>query len=319
MAVAFCATAALGDVSESAQQPIGQQLELTETNQVVAATLADKNALLKTYQLTVKKPGMVELAVHFTKGEAEVSVSKVGEQGAPRRFEQKYASAVCGSSVIARWVSEAGESYHINFTLPEEDFDGDSLLLLSVHEIDQKSPVVSAEKMVVLRNGSNFDSSADDDATEDEAMDLSWIWPVLIVIVIVGGGVGLWHLYDKSGLIGKKRITRHPAIVPTAERAQIVLFISGHKKMYLNLKALHQSEPLVIGRSPECHIAVSDSGVSSRHLRLLIHHSKLSLVDTNSKNGTWVNGRRIASQVPVTLHEGDIILIHKIQIRVERI
>jgi len=49
-------------------------------------------------------------------------------------------------------------------------------------------------------------------------------------------------------------------------------------------------QPLVIGRSLDCHIQLTDDYVSRQHCRLLPIKSGIELADLGSTNGTYVNG-----------------------------
>jgi hypothetical protein len=61
-----------------------------------------------------------------------------------------------------------------------------------------------------------------------------------------------------------------------------------------------------IGRSPENDVVVQDAYVSRRHCAILIHASDgCELHDIASKNGTYLNGRKLAG--PTTLNPGDEI------------
>jgi pSer/pThr/pTyr-binding forkhead associated (FHA) protein len=61
-----------------------------------------------------------------------------------------------------------------------------------------------------------------------------------------------------------------------------------------------------IGRLPDNDVVVEDADVSRRHCAILIHASQRCEVhDTASKNGTFVNGRRIFA--PTDLKAGDEI------------
>jgi ABC-type multidrug transport system ATPase subunit/pSer/pThr/pTyr-binding forkhead associated (FHA) protein/ABC-type multidrug transport system permease subunit len=53
------------------------------------------------------------------------------------------------------------------------------------------------------------------------------------------------------------------------------------------------AEPLEIGRDPDCALPVEDERASWRHLRIELREDEVELVDLGSKNGTFVNGRRI--------------------------
>lgn len=61
----------------------------------------------------------------------------------------------------------------------------------------------------------------------------------------------------------------------------------------------------VIGRSDACAVVVHASGVSRQHARLTVSDESMVLEDLQSKNGTFVNGKRIAQKI--ALHDGDEI------------
>jgi two-component system, cell cycle response regulator len=63
----------------------------------------------------------------------------------------------------------------------------------------------------------------------------------------------------------------------------------------------------VIGRSQRAEIKLIDDGVSRTHARIRSDASKLVIEDLGSRNGTFVNGRRLDR--PVTLLDGDKIQI----------
>lgn len=57
----------------------------------------------------------------------------------------------------------------------------------------------------------------------------------------------------------------------------------------------------VVGRAPDVTVAIADATVSRRHAVLTLEDGKFSLSDLGSKNGTFVDGKRIGSSaVPVT-------------------
>jgi hypothetical protein len=61
-----------------------------------------------------------------------------------------------------------------------------------------------------------------------------------------------------------------------------------------------------IGRSPDNDVVVHDSYVSRRHGAILVHAGNFcELHDTASKNGTFLNGRKISG--PTRLNTGDEI------------
>jgi hypothetical protein len=61
-----------------------------------------------------------------------------------------------------------------------------------------------------------------------------------------------------------------------------------------------------IGRMPDNDVVVADPSVSRRHCAIIVHHSRgCELHDTASKNGTFLNGKKIHG--PTRLVSGDII------------
>ena len=53
---------------------------------------------------------------------------------------------------------------------------------------------------------------------------------------------------------------------------------------------------ITVGRSSSCHIIIDNPNVSSSHARFIVEGTSVTLEDTNSTNGTFVNGERIKSK-----------------------
>jgi len=64
---------------------------------------------------------------------------------------------------------------------------------------------------------------------------------------------------------------------------------------------------LTVGRVQGNDIVLSKRNVSKQHARLTLKGQQAVVVDLNSTNGTWVNGRKITS--PQALKQGDKIYI----------
>ncbi|MCQ2181977.1 MAG: FHA domain-containing protein [Bacteroidales bacterium] len=63
-----------------------------------------------------------------------------------------------------------------------------------------------------------------------------------------------------------------------------------------------------IGKSTSCTVCIPNDFVSSYHAEiLLLDNGDIFLTDCNSKNGTFLNGKRIASNVEVPVRRGDRI------------
>ena len=63
-----------------------------------------------------------------------------------------------------------------------------------------------------------------------------------------------------------------------------------------------------VGRLPDNDIVVDDRSVSRRHAVISPLGEGHSVRDMGSRNGTWLNGRRVGDQ-PVPLHSGDQIAL----------
>jgi DNA-binding winged helix-turn-helix (wHTH) protein len=62
----------------------------------------------------------------------------------------------------------------------------------------------------------------------------------------------------------------------------------------------------IIGRADDCGIPMRVSGISRHHLRITVDACAATVEDLGSKNGTWLNGRRLAG--PTELLNGDELL-----------
>jgi pSer/pThr/pTyr-binding forkhead associated (FHA) protein len=73
---------------------------------------------------------------------------------------------------------------------------------------------------------------------------------------------------------------------------------------------------VVIGRSPDCDLSISDTYLSSRHARVANDSGDLSIEDLGSTNGTYVNQELVDGRVH--LERGDIVQVGGILFEVVR-
>ncbi|HEY8080630.1 MAG TPA: DUF3662 and FHA domain-containing protein [Acidimicrobiales bacterium] len=104
-----------------------------------------------------------------------------------------------------------------------------------------------------------------------------------------------------------------------AGRAEIVAsFFEGDVSPNLVLpdgKSLRvSSNPIVIGRLPECEVCLGDTNVSRRHAQVALDAGDVVVTDLGSTNGTFVNGRRVTR---ATVRPGDELTIGTSRLRVE--
>ena len=74
----------------------------------------------------------------------------------------------------------------------------------------------------------------------------------------------------------------------------------------------HEGNKLIIGRSPDADVVIDNTAISRHHSSLELRDGRHYLADIKSTNGTTVNGKKIASKVPVT--EKDVIFIGKFRL-----
>jgi predicted component of type VI protein secretion system len=73
---------------------------------------------------------------------------------------------------------------------------------------------------------------------------------------------------------------------------------------------------LIVGREEDCHLRPASEFISRHHCVFLLDSSALRLRDLGSKNGTFVNGRRIASG-EIALSNDDMVSIGELVFQIE--
>src|SRR5688572_2538145 len=70
-----------------------------------------------------------------------------------------------------------------------------------------------------------------------------------------------------------------------------------------------------VGRAEDCHLRPGSDLVSRHHCVLMLEGSTLVLRDFGSKNGTYVNGERVTSEL--NLQHGDQVKIGPLEFEVQ--
>ena len=68
----------------------------------------------------------------------------------------------------------------------------------------------------------------------------------------------------------------------------------------------------VIGRSTSCDVCVGSKTVSRTHARLRVAAGRITIEDLDSRNGTFVEGRRLSREA--TLEDGDEIRLGSVEL-----
>jgi hypothetical protein len=102
---------------------------------------------------------------------------------------------------------------------------------------------------------------------------------------------------DATTPVSKPRpTTAAPGSLATASNVTRIVITSGPKT---GLELPVGDEPLTIGRSSESGLVIRDDYTSSHHARLMLRGDQWMLHDLDSTNGTWHDGSRVTSAVPV--------------------
>ncbi len=82
----------------------------------------------------------------------------------------------------------------------------------------------------------------------------------------------------------------------TTDAVSRIVITSGPKA---GLELALGTETLTIGRSSESGLVIRDDYTSSHHARLVLWGQQWMLQDLDSTNGTWHNGERVSTPVPI--------------------
>ena len=75
------------------------------------------------------------------------------------------------------------------------------------------------------------------------------------------------------------------------------------------------AEGLMLGRGEHCDMVVQDTGVSREHARVLLHNDAVWVQDAGSRNGCFLNGRRLTRHQ--TFSPGDELRIGEHRFTIE--
>jgi pSer/pThr/pTyr-binding forkhead associated (FHA) protein len=77
-------------------------------------------------------------------------------------------------------------------------------------------------------------------------------------------------------------------------------------------------DKLLIGRSEDCDVRPLSEEVSRRHCAITVGPADVWIEDLKSRNGTFVNGKRIEPENRIKLADGDMIRVGSLELRVAR-
>lgn len=95
--------------------------------------------------------------------------------------------------------------------------------------------------------------------------------------------------------------------IETTPEGVLFLFSRRSGSEHWNSLPLAGEREIMIGRGKNCQICLSHVGVSRIHARIIRHKGSYYIIDNQSTNGVWVNGRKIEGKC--RLCEKDVIVI----------
>jgi pSer/pThr/pTyr-binding forkhead associated (FHA) protein len=101
----------------------------------------------------------------------------------------------------------------------------------------------------------------------------------------------------------------------SAGSARTVHIVVEHPHALPRLVAI-DSSPILVGRGPDCTIALDDDQVSREHAQFVVRDDRVLVRDLGSRNGTYVNGAVIVGDVAIG--DDDLVTIGRARLAVRR-
>jgi pSer/pThr/pTyr-binding forkhead associated (FHA) protein len=119
-------------------------------------------------------------------------------------------------------------------------------------------------------------------------------------------GVKVRRMPDAAPAAAPTSAPASPRATPTAKKGGAattdtvsrIVITSGPKA---GLELPLGTEPLTIGRSSESGLVIRDDYTSSHHARLVLWGQQWMIQDLDSTNGTWHDGARVSSPMPINV------------------
>ena len=90
------------------------------------------------------------------------------------------------------------------------------------------------------------------------------------------------------------------------ERIPVLVAIEGPLKG--KSYPLQEGDGNTIGRADDCDVTIPDNDVSRQHARVILHNAAVWVQDDNSRNGVFVNDKRVVRR-PLELRPGGKVTI----------
>jgi serine phosphatase RsbU (regulator of sigma subunit) len=121
---------------------------------------------------------------------------------------------------------------------------------------------------------------------------------------------------DEDTTMLAKSIVVHTADPAASQRAHYLYVVDGDQK---GLRIPVGTTPFVIGRSAPADVVLKDPRISRSHCRVCLAMEEVIVIDLESSNGTFVNGKRLSGGGPLPvgarLQLGSHVLEHEWRIK----
>ncbi len=107
------------------------------------------------------------------------------------------------------------------------------------------------------------------------------------------------------------RMKRYDVAIYIADLEEPLIITLNHELLLGRYGGEHQQPPIDLAAFEGL-----EHGVSRRHAMLRRFGPDVTIVDLGSTNGTWLNGIRIQPHQPVTLRDGDRLLLARLPLQI---
>lgn len=128
---------------------------------------------------------------------------------------------------------------------------------------------------------------------------------ITIIYVFIFAIIRMIYLDIKSMNLRKKRMA--------PKNCAYLELMNDRESLYFEVKEFYPltSEVIVMGRGQDCNVKIDDLYLSSHHTKLWYDEEEWHIVDLDSTNGTYINGKRLKNEM--ILDNGDVIRLGQLE------
>lgn len=137
-----------------------------------------------------------------------------------------------------------------------------------------------------------------------------------LLLYLQKGGESEWTRTGEAKVDGRKESRGYFSLSPV--KGSFTGGLQGRiaKERKTEVK-LEEGRELVVGRQPDSDIYLPFAVISRKHAVIIYEENELYVIDLSSKNGTYLNGKKISAYVKTQCREKDVITFADISYRFE--